>query len=285
MKKENKISGAKWYRVMLIAVMGLSIAACSDNSSNYKLGPLPTASFTATPLASNPNKVVVKSTTNGAFMWSWDFGNGTSSKSEADTVTYIYKGTYTIKLTVFSQGGSASTTKDVTMATNYQGVNLLANNGDLNSTDWTVLNTGGNQTSITFSNGTANFSNTGDSNGGIYQAVQVESGAKYMFSATVKGAGATNSWFEVYIGTTVPTQGSDYSDSKYVSLNTWAGCGINAFDGDLATIGCSGDGTGAGGIITFATTGTYYLVIKSGSSGGTLGNGGITLENISLSKL
>lgn len=285
METVKKNSRTNWYKLAIIAIIGCSVAACSDNTVNNKLGPLPKASFTATPLSDNANKIVVKSTTKNAFMWSWDFGNGTSSTLQTDTITYINKGDYTIKLTVFSHGGSASTSKPETIANNYQGKNLLKNSGELASSDWTVLNTGGNQTTVTFSNGKANFSNTGDSNGAIYQAVQVQAGVKYYFSADVEGSGATNSWFEIYLGTTAPAQGSDYTDNKYVSLNTWSGCGTSAFSGNLDDIGCSGNGTGAGGIVTFSTSGTLYVVIKAGSSGGTLGTGGVTLSSIDLAKL
>lgn len=286
MRNVKKATRSYGYHLGVIAIIGCTLAACSDNTANNKLGSLPTASFTATPLSSNPNKIAVKSTTKDAFMWSWDFGNGQGSANETDTVTYIKKGNYTIKLTVFNHGGSASAAKQVAIANDdASGVQVLANGGKLDAADWKTLNTGGTPTTVAFADGTANFSNTGDSNGGIYQAVQVEAGATYLFSAEVKGAGATNTWFEIYFGTTVPAAGSDYTDNKFVSLNTWSGCGTTPFDGDIANIGCAGNGTGAGGIITFPTSGTVYLVVKAGSSGGTMGAGGITLENISLMKL
>jgi hypothetical protein len=100
----------------------------------------------------------------------------------------------------------------------------------------------------------------------------------------MQGAGATNSWIEVYIGTSAPVQGNDYSDTKVNSLNTWSGCGGSAFNGNISDIGCSGTLVGAGGKIKFVADGTVYVLLKAGSSGGTLGTGGITVSNIKLTE-
>ncbi|MES1249931.1 MAG: hypothetical protein ABUL46_04560, partial [Chitinophaga rupis] len=124
----------------------------------------------------------------------------------------------------------------------------------------------------------------GNTNGAIYQAVQVKAGVQYTFSANMQGAGATNSWIEVYLGTSAPVQGNDYSDTKINSLNTWSGCGGSAFNGNISDIGCSGTLVGAGGKIKFAADGTVYVLLKAGSSGGTLGTGGITVSNIKLTE-
>ncbi|MCK7556617.1 hypothetical protein MKQ70_16960 [Chitinophaga sedimenti] len=136
----------------------------------------------------------------------------------------------------------------VTIAQDAPGVDILKG-GDMETASaqfWTKLNTGGTQTTIEFTGGALKFSNTGNTNGAIYQAVNVKAGREYTFSGTVKGGGATNTWFEVYIGKTVPVQGTDYSDNKFIALNTWSGCGGSAFDGDLAVIGCDGSGKGLG---------------------------------------
>jgi PKD repeat protein len=272
-------------RPLLVMLLALSCLAACKQTDNYSLGPLPTASFTATPLSSNPNKIVVTSTTKGAFEWLWNFGNNTTSRKQTDTVIYDKKGTYQIMLYAFGQGGYDSTTQSVTIAADIQGLNLVKGGDMSDASAWSVLNTGGEQTTVTFKDGAAVFTTSGNSNGGIYQALQVEAGAQYKFSANVEGSGATNTWFEVYFGATKPTDGQDYTDNKFVSLNTWSGCGTGPFNGDIANIGCSGSGTDAGGIITFATSGTVYLVIKAGASGGGFGADGITLDNVSLIKL
>lgn len=280
-KRPEGIKGGAFLAV-LFAVCCL--AACTQDN-NYSLGPLPAASFTATPLSSNPNKVVVTSTTKGAFEWLWNFGNNTTSRKQTDTVIYDKKGTYQIMLYAFGQGGYDSTSQSVTIAADIQGLNLVKGGDMSDASAWSVLNTGGDQTTVTFTDKGAVFTTSGNSNGGIYQAIQVEAGAKYKFSANVEGSGATNTWFEVYFGTTKPTDGQDYTDNKFVSLNTWSGCGTGPFNGDIADIGCSGSGTDAGGIVTFATGGTVYLVIKAGAAGGGFGANGITLDDVSLIKL
>lgn len=278
----NRLLNAR--RVLVIVLAASCLSACRQEN-DYSLGPLPVASFTATPLSSNPNKVVVTSTTKGAFEWLWNFGNNTSSRKETDTVIYDKKGTYQIMLYAFGQGGYDSAAQSITIASDIQGLNLVKGGDMSDPSAWSVLNTGGEQTTVTFTDSSAVFTTSGNSNGGIYQAIQVEAGAQYKFSANVQGSGATNTWFEVYFGTTVPADGSDYTDNKFVSLNTWAGCGTGPFNGDIADIGCSGSGTDAGGIITFSTSGTVYLVIKAGSAGGGFGSDGITLDNVSLIKL
>jgi PKD repeat protein len=258
---------------------------CTPDSKDFSLpATIPAVTFTATPLASNPNFIVVKNTTPGAFLLLWDYGNGSNSKKEADTVLYDAKGTYTLTLNAFNAGGKNSVSQTITIANDYYGVEKLQG-GDMETASqskWTLLNTGGTQTGIAFTNGVLKFTNSGDANGGIYQAVNVIAGKKYTFAADIAGGGATNTWFEIYFGKTVPVQGTDYSDNQYIAMNTWAGCGVSPFSGNLATIGCGGTGAGKNGVMTFTTSGTIYLVMKVGSCcGGNLGTG-MTIDNISL---
>lgn len=275
-------------RVGGACLLAAAINACTPESSSQDLGPLPVASFTATPLASNPNKIAIASTTPGAFIWHWQYGNdGATSSLEKDTLSFSKKGAYAIQLTAYTKGGAATAIQQVTIANDLPPVNVLKGSTmDADATNyWTVLNTGGDQTSIKIANGVMNFSNTGNTNGAIYQAVQVDANRNYYFSGHVKGSGATNTWFEIYILADVPVQGSDYGNGKkFVALNTWAGCGGSAFDGDIAQIGCDGDYKGQSGKIKFATAGTIYIVVKAGSSGGTMGNGGINLDDVTFSE-
>jgi hypothetical protein len=110
---------------------------------------------------------------------------------------------------------------------------------------------------------------------GVYQAVEVRANKNYKIDMNVKGSGASDTWFEVYVSPTVPTQGADYSAGGLrQGLSTWAGCGNSSFDALLSTIQCSGNSN----IVTFPTSGTVYIVIKSG--GGNLGTTGITMSKI-----
>lgn len=274
------------HAVFLAASLTLLLSnGCTPDSKNFSLpATIPTVTFTATPLASNPNFIVIKNTTPAAFLLLWDLGNGTTSKKETDTVLYDVKGTYTLTLNAFNGGGKTTATETITIANDYLGVEKLQG-GDMETASqskWTVLNTGSTQTGIAFTNGVLKFTNSGDANGAIYQAVNVIAGKKYTFAADVAGNGASNTWFEVYFGKKVPVQGSDYSDNQFIALNTWAGCGGSPFNGNLSSIGCGGAGVGKNGVMTFSTTGTVYLVLKVGSCcGGNLGTG-ITIDNISL---
>lgn len=131
---------------------------------------------------------------------------------------------------------------------------------------------------VTFTvNGDGSITAAGGNGGhaGVYQPIEVKANRNYKIDMTVAGNGATDTWFEVYVGTTVPVQGSDYTNGgNRMGLNTWTGCGKTPFNGLLSAIKCSGSGN----IVKFSTTGTVYLVIRSG--GANLGTGGIKISNI-----
>ena len=81
------------------------------------LGDAPTtadAQFTYEKTAANPN-IVVFTATNKSLIAKWDFGNGTTAEGTEATGEYPLKGTYTVKLTVFNSGGSASSTQEITI--------------------------------------------------------------------------------------------------------------------------------------------------------------------------
>ncbi|GAA3923973.1 hypothetical protein GCM10022209_16520 [Chitinophaga oryziterrae] len=278
------INAFRMKNICFVAIAAI-ISSCSPESSSKQLGPLPTASFTVTPMEGKPYKMIVKSTTNGGFLWRWNYRDTKVAVRETDTLSFAKQGEYPIQFTVFTDGGYATTSQNVTVTADAPVADILKG-GDMEAGSgqyWTLLNTGGTQTSIQVTNGVMQFGNTGDSNGAIYQKLKVIPGREYTFSGDVKGTGATNTWFEVYFGTKAPAQGSDYSGTgvtKYIALNTWSGCGLVPFDGNLAEIGCDGDGKGKGGTMVFAGSDTtVYMVIKAGSAGGNMGTG-ITLDNV-----
>jgi hypothetical protein len=153
------------------------------------------------------------------------------------------------------------------MIDNSKWVNLKINNDnnvkfDVKS-DGTILASGGNW-----------------GHSGVYQVVDVRANKKYKIDMNVKGSGASDTWFEVYVSPTAPTQGSDYSAGGIrEGLSTWAGCGNSNFDGLLSKIQCSGNGN----IVTFSTSGKVYIVIKSGGSN--LGTTGITMSKIDFRRI
>ena len=90
-------------------IMGsmLFFAACTPD--NPQLAPLLTKSalqFSVTPLASNPNKIVLKSETPKVTPY-WVTPVGTSTKV-VDTIDIPFPGTDTIMYNVFSQGGMST---------------------------------------------------------------------------------------------------------------------------------------------------------------------------------
>lgn len=121
---------------------------------------------------------------------------------------------------------------------------------------------------------------TGGNNGhqGVFQSVEVQAGKNYTIDLHVKGSGATDTWYEVYVAEKKPVQGTDYTnDPDYINrlaLNTWAGCGNSPFDGLLSRISCAGSGN----LVHFDQAGTVYIVIKCG--GGNLGSTGILASDI-----
>jgi PKD repeat protein len=283
--KYAKIFSGTYILAGLLLTLGW-LAACTPDKSEPALGPLPKSSFTVAAVTGKINTYVLSATSQGVFSWSWDPGDGTGSKvgQQSDTVYYSKKGNYKVVLLVLNKGGYDTTSQVITVANDDPGINILQGGAmDANSQQyWTTLNTGGPQTAFNFTAQGLNISNTGNTNGGIYQAVQVKAGVQYTLTANLQGAGATNSWVEFYLGSSVPSQGADYTDNKFNSLNTWSGCGGSAFNGDVNSIGCAGTGMGTGGKVKFASSGTVYFVIKAGSSGGTLGTGGVTVTNVGL---
>ncbi|HWB91446.1 MAG TPA: hypothetical protein VG605_06320 [Puia sp.] len=260
------------------------LSGCTPDNNTAGLGPAPKASFTVAPVSGKTNTFVCTAGTDGVFGWYWSTGNGSPAAGTAsDTIHFAQHGNYRIVLTAVGRGGYDTASQVVSVAGDDLGNTVIAGGTlDANSaSSWTTLNTGGPQTTFTFTSSGLVLSNTGNSNGAVYQAIQVQSGVNYTFSANVSGSGITDSWVEFYIGSTVPTQGSDYSDNKIYSLNWWSGCGLTPFNGNVVKIGCNGNGPSSG-VITFPTSGTYYVMIKAGSSGGTLGSGGVTVADIAL---
>ncbi|MBF9252520.1 PKD domain-containing protein [Pontibacter sp. 172403-2] len=90
--------------------------ACSPDDSDAELGPAPTSEmvqFTATPSADNPNVFNFTNQTPGTMKAMWDLGNGATAVGEQVTGSYAVAGDYTIKLTIFTDGGYATNTKTI----------------------------------------------------------------------------------------------------------------------------------------------------------------------------
>jgi hypothetical protein len=100
------------YSILILLSVQLVIISCKEDEP--ELGDPPTseeASFTGTP-SENPN-IIDFVNTSSAFLKKWEFGNGT--KAEGDNVQGIYPfaGTYEVKLTIYTSGGSSVSTQEV----------------------------------------------------------------------------------------------------------------------------------------------------------------------------
>jgi hypothetical protein len=115
---------------------------------------------------------------------------------------------------------------------------------------------------------------------GVIQTLEVRANKQYKIDMHVAGSGATDCWFEVYVGKAAPVAGQDYSDGgTRIALNTWNGCGKTPFDALLSSLSCAGNGN----VVSFPTAGTVYLVIRSGGS--SLGTTGIKITNVDFRRI
>lgn len=102
---------------LLLSLYALAIAACFAYCTPEKggdLGSKATASFTITPVPGKVNTYALQSTSQNAFGYQWDKGNGAFTAGKAnDTAYFPLKGTYTVKLRAFGRGGYDSTAQTV----------------------------------------------------------------------------------------------------------------------------------------------------------------------------
>ena len=99
----------------LALILGISSCKPDDEPT---LGTAPTeadAAFTYAASTDNDN-IINFIATNAGFTYSWDFDNGTTASTKEATAEYPSKGTYTVTLTVFNSGGSATSSQDVVIA-------------------------------------------------------------------------------------------------------------------------------------------------------------------------
>jgi PKD repeat protein len=100
-------------KIFLILCLHAAIVACKEDEA--ELGPPPSAAeaeFTATPSAENEN-IIQFSNPSGAFLKRWEFGNGQTAEGDSPTMSYTFAGSYEVKLTVYTAGGSVSSTQTV----------------------------------------------------------------------------------------------------------------------------------------------------------------------------
>ena len=243
------------------------------------------ASFTIATI--NMNNYIAQVKDSSYILSKWDLGTGTATVGKATQPIFLPDaGSYQITHYAIGKGGATFTSSQtINVTTSDPARGNLIQGGKFETADdeskWTRLTIGA--PAITWTRSGGKLVATGGSWGhsAVYQAIQVEANKDYRFGMTVAGSGATDTWFEVFFGTTVPVQNVDYSSGGVrIALNTWAGCGNSTFNGNIATIGCAGSLVGQAGKVRFTQAGTIYVLIKTG--GADLGANGISIDNIEL---
>ncbi|MDR2969196.1 MAG: PKD domain-containing protein [Tannerellaceae bacterium] len=105
---------------LLVLITLFALASCDPQESNdYSLGPVPQESqlsFTATPSSGKPNVIVFQDASSVPGVALWELGNGSTAKGSSAQAEYPFAGTYTITMTLYTSGGSATVTNTVTIA-------------------------------------------------------------------------------------------------------------------------------------------------------------------------
>lgn len=103
--------------ILMLAAAGTLVLSCRPmDRDDHKLGPAvqeSQLSFTATPSASTPNIIELSNTSSVKGVALWDLGNGTTVKGDKVSASYPFKGDYTITMSLYTTGGSMSTSKVV----------------------------------------------------------------------------------------------------------------------------------------------------------------------------
>lgn len=273
--------------LLLFAVVAIvNFTSCQPEDSFTDNGLTPAsvdASFTVTPVEGKVNVYRIAAQPKGVIRSLWDTGTGLAEGKMNFEISLPDAGTYTISHTAIGAGGATAVlAQDIVVATSdpVKG-NILAGGKLTNSDDWskwTVTNPAS-SANIAFASGSATLTASGWAGNGIYQAINVVAGKKYVIDMlTSSTTGCSNTWFEVYCGYSAPVTGTDYSEGgKLRALSTWDGCATAAFSGKISAVGCKAENNL--GIFTATQTGTAYLVIRGG---GEDMKAGIKIQNIEM---
>lgn len=102
--------------ISLAAIAAITILSSCHPESDGELGTPADASFTMTPVANKVNTYVLTSTSQNAWGYQWDKGNGTFVKGkQVDTAYFPLKGTYKVQLRAFGRGGYDTAAQSVTI--------------------------------------------------------------------------------------------------------------------------------------------------------------------------
>ncbi|OYU79552.1 MAG: hypothetical protein CFE23_13690, partial [Flavobacterium sp. BFFFF1] len=277
-----KINLIKASYLLLASLTVGSFISCSPDevsgNGNGLSDPNADAAFSVAPVEGSANRFVL--TANGVNVAShrWELGDGSPEYlgSDQESIFLPDADTYTITHKAAGRGGLINTsTQTVTVATSDLAAGNLIKGGKLKSAadvaQWTILNISSSDASVTLTPGTngalgnATFVATGYQQKGIYQKVTLQANKEYNVDMTVtSAAGATYTWFEVYLLTSQPVDGNDYGGDKILRLNSWD-CWDNVptpFNGLLSALNCENDSGTATlkGNLKVKTAGDSYLL-------------------------
>jgi len=152
---------------------------------------------------------------------------------------------------------------------------------------WTIIQqNANNNATATIAGGVATFDDVAQGSWGseghvaIYKAFTVTATGWYQFDADVTTVGVDEHYFELYVGTAIPVDGSEYNNADFgavnlLALNAWECGDYKTYSGSWLATGCKG----LDGKIQLDAGTTYYALIRGG--GITWGTG-VILDNITL---
>ena len=112
--------------ILLFGTLGTLLFSCRPMDLDaHKLGAAPTEdqlAFTSAPSAASPNIIELVNTSSVSGVALWDLGNGTTVKGDKVSATYPFKGDYTVTMSLYTSGGSATISKVVTVSSDDYGL-------------------------------------------------------------------------------------------------------------------------------------------------------------------
>lgn len=116
--KHQKYMNLVTFKALYVAAILTLLAGCSDDSENLSLGQLPVADFTAV-VSEGDNTVQLINITSEPTIAYWTVENtGQSLRGDTASVQLTFEGTYDVTMLAVGQGGTATVTKQVTVAQN-----------------------------------------------------------------------------------------------------------------------------------------------------------------------
>ncbi len=112
--------------ILLLATAGTLLFSCRPMDLDaHKLGPAVSEdqlAFSFAPSSATPNIIEFQNTSTVAGVALWDLGNGTMVKGDAVSATYPFAGEYTVTMSLYTTGGSATISKVVTISADDYGL-------------------------------------------------------------------------------------------------------------------------------------------------------------------